>query len=172
MSVRLRPTAPADVAFVTGLERDADNRDFIGQWTDEEHLAAIRGDRGRLHRVIEVDGAPAGYVITYDGGAYSPSTYVKRILVADKGRGTGQAAMELVLAEAFSHPANRFVWLLVRDWNARAQAVYRKLGFERYEPVGDEAATLAGYAEGPGPQSFRMRIDEARFNAARAPRAR
>ena len=159
MSVRLRPTTPADLAFVTRLERDAYNRDFIGQWTDEEHLAAIRGENARQHRIIEVDGAPAGYVITYDGGARSPSTYVKRILVADKGRGTGQAAMTLVMADAFSRPSNRFVWLLVRDWNERAQAVYRKLGFERYEPPEDEAATLAAYAEGPGPQSFRMRVD-------------
>ena len=76
MSLRLRPTAVSDLAFVTGLERDAENRDFIGQWTDNEHLAAIRGERARLHRVIELDGIRAGYVITYVGGAHSPSTYV------------------------------------------------------------------------------------------------
>ena len=67
--------------------------------------------------------------------------------------------MKLVLADAFSRPSNRFVWLLVRDWNARAQAVYRKLGFERYEPAGEEAEALAAYAEAPGARSFRMRAD-------------
>lgn len=159
MSVRLRPTTVADLAFVTGLERDADNREYIGQWTDEEHLAAIQGDRARTHRIIEVDGIANGYVISYDGAGHSPSTYVKRILVADKERGIGQAAMTLVLADAFSRPSNRFVWLLVREWNARAQAVYRKLGFVRYEPPEGEAAALAAYAEAPGPQSFRMRVD-------------
>jgi diamine N-acetyltransferase len=159
LSVRLRATAPADLAFVTALERHADNRDFIGQWTDDEHLAAMRGEDGRTHRIIELEGAAKGYVITYDGGSYSASTYVKRIVVADKERGTGQAAMRLVLADAFSRPSNRFVWLLVREWNARAQAVYRKLGFSRYEPAEDEAAALAAYAEAPGPQSFRMRVD-------------
>lgn len=157
--VLLRPTVPADLDFVLRLERDDYNRRFIGQWTDEEHAAAIRGDRARRHRIIERDGMAAGYVITYDGRGISPSLYVKRILVADKERGTWQAAMRALLDEAFASAELAFAWLLVREWNARAQAVYRKLGFARYEPEGDEAAALARYAEAPGPESFRMRID-------------
>lgn len=159
MKVTLRPARPGDLAFVTTLERDPANRDFIGQWTDEEHEAAMRGENARQHRIVEVDGKPAGYVITYDGRGTSPSLYVKRILIADKERGTGTAAMAAVLDEAFARHGIAFVWLLVRDWNDRAQAVYRKLGFARHDPVGDDAEPLARYAEAPGPQSFRMRID-------------
>jgi len=61
--VRLRHTAPADLGFVTALERDAENRELIGQWSDEEHLAAIAGEKGREHWLIERDGRPAGYLI-------------------------------------------------------------------------------------------------------------
>jgi diamine N-acetyltransferase len=165
-AVALRATTAADLPFVVALERDAYNREYIGQWTDEEHLAAIRGESGRVHRIIDVDGRAAGYVITYDGGMHSPSVYVKRIVVGDKERGIGQAAMGLVLADAFSRPSVRFVWLLVREWNARAQAVYRKLGFERYDPPDGEAAALAAYAEAPGPQSFRMRVTSRRAVSA------
>ena len=93
MKLALRPTGPADLPFVTALERDPANRDFIGQWTDDEHVAAMRGENRREHRIVEVDGKPAGYVVTYDGRGTSPSLYVKRILIADKERGTGTAAM-------------------------------------------------------------------------------
>ena len=155
----LRPTRPGDLAFVTALERDPSNRDFIGQWTDDEHAAAMRGERQRQHRVVEVDGKPAGYVITYDGRGTSPSLYVKRILIADKERGIGTCAMGAVLDDAFMQRGIEFAWLLVREWNARAQAVYRKLGFARYDPEGEEAESLARYAEAPGAQSFRMRVD-------------
>lgn len=155
----LRPTRPGDLPFVTALERDPANRDFIGQWTDEEHAAAVRGEGQRQHRIVEVDARPAGYVITYDGRGISPSLYVKRILVADKERGVGTAAMSAVLDDAFMQRGIDFAWLLVREWNARAQAVYRKLGFARYEPAVQDAESLARYAEAPGPQSFRMRVD-------------
>lgn len=168
MKVALRPTCPADLAFVTTLERDAANRDFIGQWTDEEHAAAMRGERQREHRIVEADGDRAGYVITYDGRGTSPSLYVKRILIADKERGTGTAAMAAVLDDAFARPGIDFAWLLVREWNARAQAVYRKLGFAPYDPDAAEAGPLARYAEAPGPQSFRMRIDRAAWVSRRA----
>jgi ribosomal protein S18 acetylase RimI-like enzyme len=47
------------------------------------------------------------------------------------------------------------VWLLVRDGNDRAQAVYRKLGFERFDPEGDEALRFNAAGDTPN-QSFRM----------------
>jgi diamine N-acetyltransferase len=156
--VTLRPTTASDLEFVTTLERDAANRDYIGQWSDDEHLAAIRGERNRRHRIIEVDGVPGGYMISYDGRPASPSIYLKRFVVREKERGVGRAAMRAFLADIHSHAEITFTWLLVREWNARAQAVYGHMGYERYEPSGEEADALAAYAEGPSPQSFRMRL--------------
>jgi ribosomal protein S18 acetylase RimI-like enzyme len=159
--VRLRPSRPADLAFVTRLERDPGNRDFIGQWSDEEHLAAMAGEGAREHWIIQLDGAPAGYLIAYDGRDHYPGFYVKRIVVADKGRGTGQAALARFLDAAFEVEGVDFVWLLVRDWNERAQAVYRKLGFSRYEPSVSVAGALARAGDVPLENSFRMRIEAA-----------
>ena len=139
--VRLRPTTPADLAFVTALERDPGNRELIGQWSDAEHLAAIAGEDGRTHGIIERDGTAAGYLIVYDCVAEGKGVYLKRILVADKGRGTGSAALRAFLDRCFARPDVDFVWLIVLDWNARAQAVYRKLGFEEFEPTPNDAAS-------------------------------
>lgn len=156
--VTLRRTRPADLPFVTGLERHADNRELIGQWSDEEHREAIGGTTAREHWIIERDAEPAGYLIAYDGRPRARSLYVKRILLAEKEHGTGSAALTRYLDEAFARDGIDFVWLLVRGRNARAQALYRRLGFERYEPPGAEAADLAAYAEAPGAESFRMRL--------------
>jgi diamine N-acetyltransferase len=157
--IRLRPSTPADLAFVTSLERHPDNRDFIGQWTDEEHLTAIAGENAREHWMILRDGQPAGYLIAYDGRDHYSGFYVKRILVADKSQGTGQAALARFLDASFEVEGVEFVWLMVRDWNERALAVYRKLGFTRYEPGASEAGALARAGDTPSERTFRMRID-------------
>jgi len=159
VSVRLRRSTPQDLAFVTRLERLPEHLDAIGQWSDEEHLAAIERRGNREHFIVERDGVAAGYLIFYDGRTRSPSVYLKRILVAEKERGTGRQAVARFLEEAFGREGVDFAWLVVRNGNARAQAVYRKVGFERYEPAAPEAIALAGYAEEPGEGCFRMRLD-------------
>ena len=157
MTVRLRPTGPQDVPFVTRLERDAENAEIIGQWTDEEHLAAIRGEKNRSHRIIERDGKPAGYLIAYDCRAATGAVYLKRVLVGDKARGTGTAAVAAFLEDVQARLDPDFVWLHVYEGNERAQAVYSKLGFERYEPGDQERARLDAAAESAASRAFRMR---------------
>ena len=159
MTVRLRPSGPADLAYVTTLERDPENRRIIGQWTDEEHLAAMRGEAGRWHSIIERDGERAGYLIAYDCRAAGAGVHIKRVLVADKERGTGKAAVGLFLEETFARLAPGFVWLNVYNHNLRAQAVYRALGFRFYDPPPEEAERLTAAAEAPAPTARRMRID-------------
>jgi ribosomal protein S18 acetylase RimI-like enzyme len=156
--VSLRPARRGDLAFVTALERHPDNRELIGQWTDEQHFAAIRG-RGRWsHWIIERDGLRAGYLIARDCRDAGAGTYLKRILVADKERGTGQRALRAFVEHVFAADGESDVWLIVRHGNARAAAVYRKLGFVRIDPEGAEAERLDTAAEAPLDRCFRMRL--------------
>ena len=156
--VALRPSRPEDLAFITALERHPDNRDLIGQWTDEEHLHAIEGHERWSHWIIEVDGAPAGYLIPRDCASQGAGIYIKRILVGDKERGTGRRALSRFLESALRRNDVEFVWLIVRNENARAQAVYRKLGFRRFEPRTEEAQRFDAVAEAPHRQCFRMLV--------------
>ncbi len=155
--IALRSTREADLAFVTSLERHPDNVKLIGQWEDAEHLAAIRGERGRSHEIIERDGAAAGYVISYDCVAEGAGIYLKRILVADKERGTGKAVVALFVDRAMARPDVTFVWLHVRGDNLRTQAVYRGLGFAPWEQGEEERLRLDAAAETAGTGNFRMR---------------
>ena len=163
-TLRLRPTGGADLAWVTALERHADNRPLIGQWTDAQHLAAVAGEAGREHWIIERDGKPAGYLIAYDCRASGAGLHVKRILVADKERGTGGAALAAFLEDAFGRRGFDCAWLNVRADNARAQSVYTRLGFRRFEPDALEAARYDAAAEAPGERAFRMRLARDAFS--------
>ena len=153
--ITLRPSRPADLAFVTDLERRPDHLDAIGQWSDLEHLATMQSPK-REHWIIENDGAPAGYLIAYDCRAQDAGLYVKRILVADKNRGTGTLALSKYLDRAFFEMRAKFVWLIVREENARAQAVYRRLGFHRFDPAGEALKRFNESAQPPGANCFRM----------------
>jgi ribosomal protein S18 acetylase RimI-like enzyme len=157
--VRLRPSTPADLAFVMALERAAGTREHIGQWSEDEHRDAMSGEAAREHWIILEDGRPAGFVIAYDGRDHYPGFYVKRIAVAEKDRGIGQAALTRFLDAAFEAEGVEFVWLNVRKPNVRAQAVYRKLGFTGYEPDASEAGAIDRAGETPSDSSMRMRMD-------------
>ena len=155
-AITLRRSQPEDLAFITALERHPQNRELIGQWTDEEHLHAIEGHERWSHWIIEVDGAPAGYLIPRDCASQGAGIYIKRILVGDKGRGIGRGALSRFLENMLAREDVEFVWLIVRNENAGAQALYRKLGFRRFEPRTEESLRLDAVAEAPHRQCFRM----------------
>ena len=158
MAVAIRPTLESDLGWVTALERRPDHVDIIGQWSDAEHLAAIRRQHHREHWSIEREGAPAGYLIAYDCGEARAGLYVKRILVGEKERGTGKAALSAFLDDAFSRSGVDSVWLIVHHGNDRARAVYESLGFEPMEPDAEEAGRYDAVAEAPQDKCFRMRL--------------
>jgi ribosomal protein S18 acetylase RimI-like enzyme len=158
VAVTLRPSTRADLDFITALERREDNRDYIGQWSDWEHLGAIEGRGGRSHWVIERDGERAGYLIAYDCRAGDAGFYVKRILVDRKDGGTGTAALKSFVTRALAMPEVSCVWLMVREANARGRHVYAKMGFEYFEPGLEEARRYDAFEDPPREGVLRMRI--------------
>jgi ribosomal protein S18 acetylase RimI-like enzyme len=158
VTVGLRRSTAADLPWITALERHPHNLDFIGQWSDAEHLEAIEGRRGRSHWIIEREGKPAGYLIAYDARGQGAGLYVKRILVSLKNHGTGRAALALFLERHLDRAAGEFAWLNVRLGNDRAEHVYRSLGFERWTPTEEERPRFDAAAEAPSVGAFRMRL--------------
>jgi ribosomal protein S18 acetylase RimI-like enzyme len=150
--VRLRPTARGDIDFVRALERAPENAGFVGQWSHEEHAAAIaRADRE--HWIIEraADSARAGFLIAYDGVASGFGVYVKRIVVDQKSRGLEREALAQFLEHARRDLAAPYAWLTVHRDNARARAVYRALGFRTLTPA-ERAAFAAPDDVGDRPE--------------------
>lgn len=144
----LRPTTVEDLDFVLALERDPENTPFIGQWSRQEHLEAIaRPDRE--HWLVEQPstGERLGYLIAYDLRHAGCGVYVKRIVLADKSRGLGRAALRRFVEHAFGNLDAPYVWLAVYPRNERAQRSYRAVGFTDFAAGESERARHSAAAE-------------------------
>ena len=130
MDVSVRPSTPDDLAFVLAAERAPDNAPFVLQWTREQHLHAL-SDPSYAHWIIESGGRPAGYLILMDLFSPHESLQFRRLVVLDKGRGIGRAAVRLVKEAAFGRFGAHRLWLDVMEHNQRAQALYASEGFVR-----------------------------------------
>ncbi len=142
--VRLRPTVEEDLDFVLQEEGREENRPFIGWWPRERHLDAITG--GDLeHLILEDEDAPAGYAILT--GIEGPGRIIclKRLMVAEKGRGHGRAALRLVKERAFGELGSHRLWLDVKEENARARRLYESEGFVYEGVLRDSFWTGEGY---------------------------
>lgn len=144
-AIRLRRTTEADLAVVVDWEGRPDNAVFVVLWAAERHREAI-ADPAFRHLVIERDGTPVGYVILAGVVGARPVVELLRIVVIDRGRGVGQAAVAAVLDHAFGDLDANGVWLDVVEHNSRARHVYAKLGF-REELEADLRAEVGGRLE-------------------------
>lgn len=124
-NLRLRLTAARDLQFVLNAEQSADNRDYVGQWSIEQHRAAL-SDLDIQHLVVEQLGDQnlIGYIIL--AGITSPNQSIefRRIVVTEKGRGYGKQALRLTKQLVFEHLHAHRLWLDVLASNLRARHVY------------------------------------------------
>ncbi len=127
--LRVRPTSESDIDYVLEAERNEENRPYVGQWTQEAHVAAI-GNGDMAHLILEAPGGRrVGYAILVGIAAADGKLQLQRIVVTEKGEGYGRQALQLLKRMAFSEfGAHRF-WLRVRARNQRARRLYLSEGF-------------------------------------------
>lgn len=136
----------SDLDYVVSVERDPDNLPFITPWDRPQHEAAIRFPDFR-HFVVEAGpGWPAaGFVILQ--GCRNPhgAVELKRLVLQPKGQGYGRACVRLLAEMAFRDLGAHRFWLDVKGRNARAQALYRRLGFVEEGRLRDAVRTSEGF---------------------------
>ncbi|PIG93383.1 GNAT family N-acetyltransferase [Gloeocapsopsis sp. IPPAS B-1203] len=130
MILALRPTATEDLDFVLTTEQNRENSSFIQQWTPQQHADALC-DRDLSHLIIErtTPKLSVGYIIL--AGLENPhcSIELRRLVVKDKGKGYGTAALRLIKKLAFEQLHAHRLWLDVKDFNYIARRLYEKEGF-------------------------------------------
>ena len=128
--VRLRPTLDSKLPWVLETERDPANTPFIGQWSPEEHLAAM-ADPNVGHYTVESidDGAPLGHLIAIGLQNTRSKVHLKRFVIAHRGEGYGRQALRAFRGLAFAQLDFTCIWLNVYQSNPRAQKLYRSEGF-------------------------------------------
>ena len=143
MDIELRRTTANDLPYVLSAEADDDNRRFIAVWPEEQHRAAL-DDPNMAHWIIasRPQSQPLGFVLLAGLQGEHRSIEFMRIVVTEKGKGYGRAAVRAIKRRAFETLSAHRLWLDVKEQNTRARAVYEREGF-RYE------GTLRECLQGP-----------------------
>lgn len=126
----LRNTREDDLSFVINSERDHDNAQYVGQWTNEQHMHALN-EEDFLHLIVEERATEksVGYLIM--SGITNPNRNIelRRLAITSKGRGFGRETLKLVKKITFEQLNAHRLWLDVRYKNHRAQNLYKSEGF-------------------------------------------
>jgi RimJ/RimL family protein N-acetyltransferase len=123
--VALRATAETDLPFVLEVERATA---FVRHWTAEEHRAHLR-DPQCGHWIVETEARRAGYVILRGLHTDDRCVELKRINVAERGRGLGRETLRLLKRIVFEDLRAHRLWLDVMAHNAAARHLYDSEGF-------------------------------------------
>ena len=128
--VRLRPTMQSDLDYVLSLEQDPANLPFITPWERVQHEGAIRFPDFR-HFIIEGGAGleAVGFAILIGCRSQHHALELKRMVVQDKRRGYGRAALRVAKKVAFDDLGAHRFWLDVKSRNTGAKALYDSEGF-------------------------------------------
>ena len=144
--LQLRSARPADLDFVVAIESHPSVASHVAVCTRERHHQAI-DDPDEAHWLIvdtESD-KPLGFVLL--AGLTNPHRGIelRRIVVADKGKGIGRAALRLVKKRVFEELGTHRLWLDVEDFNERARGLYSSEGFVEEGRLRDALVGPEGY---------------------------
>jgi RimJ/RimL family protein N-acetyltransferase len=121
----LRLASPADLDAVMEWERGPGYEAFVGRSSRAEH-EAMHADPRYVYLIGE-----GAFAILRDLDDAHGNVYLKRIAVAQPGRGEGARFLASVLDWTFARSGPHRFHLDCFEDNFRAQALYAKLGFTR-----------------------------------------
>ncbi|HUU45909.1 MAG TPA: GNAT family protein [Acidobacteriota bacterium] len=134
-TIRCVPTSEADLDVVLTMERDEENAQTIRQWPREKHRAAI-ADPSIAHLLVRAttDNRVVGFVVIIGLDDPDGNIEFKRIVIAEKDRGFGRAAVRQIANLTFTELGAHRLWLEVMRDNAPAIRLYQSEGFT-YEGI-------------------------------------
>jgi len=131
--LRLRTANIDDYDFIDAAERDEDCKNWVGNWTLGTRIAQF-GDSNFLQTIIETtQGCPVGFCDFRDMLSET-QIELKRIVIAERGKGYGKEAMYLSQKFAFEVLGRDRLYLGTKVENVRAQHIYHSTGFKLVEP--------------------------------------
>jgi RimJ/RimL family protein N-acetyltransferase len=128
MDMTLRRATSSDIAFVMRTERLEGYEALVGRWDEARHEAALADPRYACF-VAESGSRPVGFAILRDWASPEQVTLVKRVAVAEPGRGLGTAMMRAVADAAFLETDVHRLWIGCFPDNLRARRAYESVGF-------------------------------------------
>ncbi len=129
--IELRRAKLSQLSLFSEMEQNEDTAPYILPTTLDQHRSAfILGDI--IYLSIYTHDEPGGFIIlALDADARSVE--LRRIVVAEKGRGTGQQAIAALEIYCLQRLQRERIWLDVFDFNRRGQQVYSGLGYHQFD---------------------------------------
>lgn len=124
----LRPSLPADFAFIRALAQRPDYAPYITD-EDEGRLAFYATDPAHRLLIWEEGGRAAGFALWAEIGDPSGRVELRRLGLAEVGGGRGLGFVRALTDYGFESLGARKVWLDASGENLRAQKVYARAGY-------------------------------------------
>ena len=146
MAVTLRPITPEDEPFLFEVYAGARLEELAQvPWDDAQKEAFLTFQFNAQHQHYQTEFANADFSVILNAGAPVGRLYVDRradeirildiaLLPVHQGRGIGRDLVRDILAEATA--AGKPVRIYVENYQHRAQALFKSLGFEQAEDHG------------------------------------
>jgi len=131
--LRLRTANIDDYDFINQAERHADCTPWVNNWPLGTRIEKF-GDNNFFQTIIETqDGRAVGF-IDFRDMLHDAQVELKRIVIAERGKGYGKEAMYLSQKFAFEVLGRARLYLGTKPENVRARHVYHATGFSLVNP--------------------------------------
>jgi len=120
--------APEDVPAIMAIERRPGYDVLVGRWDAGRHGAEM-ANPATIYFALREAGALAGFAIVLDIGEPNRRAHLKRIAVAEPGRGDGARLLRGLIDHVFAETETNRLDLDVFAGNERAKRAYESAGF-------------------------------------------
>ena len=130
MKLQLELAEEADLPLFLRMEQEVGTSEYIIPYGPEDHRSRY-ADPQVIYLRIVADGELAGFfILVMDPD--QRSIEFRRIVVANKGLGIGQRAVDAMEAYCRDRLKRARIWLDVFEHNRRGRHIYEKLGYRKF----------------------------------------
>ncbi len=127
--VRLRRADEDDIAFIMQTERQPGFDWLVGSWDAAKHREIMAEASSAYLVATDAGGTRRGFAILRQIDDADGNVYLQRVAMAQAGGGFGRPFLGGIIGWVFDQTRAHRFWLLMKQGNARADHVYRSLGF-------------------------------------------
>ena len=138
--------APEDIPAIMAIERLPGYDALVGRWEADKHRAEMASP-GIAYLALREGGRLAGFAILLGLDDPNKRAHLKRIAVAEPGRGDGARLLRGVIDHVFAETDTNRLDLDVFAGNERAKRAYERAGFTAEGVMREHHATKDGFRD-------------------------
>lgn len=128
--ITIRKALPAEILSFANMEATQGTAEFIIPYALGKHYAELSKPEVQYFAILADESLVGFMILVLDPDGVSVE--FRRIVVATKGKGIGQAVIPAIEGYCKEQLARHRIWLDVFEFNQRGRHIYEKLGYERF----------------------------------------